>query len=378
MKYQRAFNSCILSLLIFWTLFSGNALILELFPLFLTSLFLILYILALYPMRFSARLNVNNVIVISFIFLMIMFYMISMNSLNYNDYYNYWPFLCSITLLSLYSFGNAVDVGRINPRIVGFTFFIIAMVLMVGASMNVIDGRGGFLFGPNVLYRIFACACILLLIGFSDYKYKKTFTVFVLLFYISGIWVTSSRGAVLLLPIIILACLHFIYGRIKSSVIIPAIVIFGMIFVGITYNLDEQYFGRLLSFDYTQNIRITPWLYLFENFKEVIDRREFSYEFFHLNFVVLPGFQYPHNLFLEFLYYYEWVGLVFIIVFFILFTLNINSYLRTSLNYNTGFFYISTIFFIASMLSGDLSDNFPVVALVLYAYLASLRKNKPN
>jgi hypothetical protein len=228
--------------------------------------------------------------------------------------YAFWPFNCLICLVFLFFFYEFKNSSFFNVTIFSVCFFIITSILMIGAFFIKVDGRGSFIFGPNVLYRIFACGGIVLLLIFANSKTKVKILIssFVVLYFLLGIYVTDSRGDLVTLPFLLLACIHFIRDRLQLTeiILIGGLV---LVFMSVVYMfLPEMLFSRFTNSTLEGSSRYTAWIYLIENFIEVVGRFEFSYLYFYNNLAVLPGFQYPHNIFLEFLYMYELIGLMFI------------------------------------------------------------------
>jgi hypothetical protein len=373
MSAMNVLNSYLISLMFFWVLFSGNALVFDFFPVYLGVIPLLVF--SCYTLKiYSIYISLNSFIV--FLLTVFPFFYISVYLLDHNMHYGFWPIYSLVTFIGVAVVHKAIDLNRVDAGLLSIVFFFITALLMLGAGLNIEDGRGMFVFGPNILYRIFACGGIMLLFWSRNFRYKKTLSIFVLMYFLLGMYITNSRGAFIVLPVILLACLHFTYNQLKVYLLLVLLFLVVAGGVCINFYIDNTNYGsRLLSFSYSDNIRFAPWLYLMDNFWVAITRFEFSYQFFYDNFVELPGFQYPHNIILEFLFYYELLGLCMIAFILMLFSYSFIMVFRMQFDFSVTLFYISLVIFGGAMLSGDLSDNFPALSLVLYLYFYYLKKN---
>lgn len=368
--------SSFVSLYFFWILFSGNAIIFDVLPVFLFNTFFIL--LASFFCK-NTGLFVDFRLVIFSIFLAIIFFCLNIWSEENRVVYYFWPLYMFISILSLMIIDKLSQKSFFDLRLFIVFFVLVSTFLMIGASQHKIDGRGAFIFGPNVLYRIFAISSLLfLLLGVKKSSFRKIIIIITSIsMFLVGVVVTSSRGSLILIPILLLASLHLYFDKVGCKVlgylglIFLLALLLIMFFVG-TVDFDS----RLLLFNLDDNIRYVPWVFLFEEPLQVIGRFDFSYIYFYSNFAVFPGFQYPHNILLEFFYYYELIGVFFIFFLFLMFFKSFASSLKLKFNFQVVVFYVATILLVGGMFSGDLTDNFSCIALMLY--LSSRKSIKNN
>ncbi len=285
--------------------------------------------------------------------------------LQYNDLYFSWCLLAIFAFIVL-GFLREIENRKVfNPKYFAVFFLLISLLLMTGAHFHKVDERGMFIFGPNILYRIFCCASVILLYGFSNHKRVKTIIAFAFIFFLLGIYVTASRGGVVLLPILFIASLHFYKGKVHliKMVLILAPLISLLIMYFTLYPLDID--SRLLSLSYEDNMRYQPWRGIFKDTSAILGDLRPSYSYFNKNFAA-PGFTYPHNIILEFIYFFGFFGFCFITLLIAIFISRSMKLLRQRFSFDVLVFYVGLIILMGSMFSGDLSDNAVAISLMFF------------
>ncbi len=269
-------------------------------------------------------------------------------------YYFYFQAICFVNTIPLiFQFLKKYHLKQI---IIVSIIFLLITVFGVMEFVLSSGGRGRFIFGPNMTYRVLAffyglLLCCLYINDGYKFKFSILFTGSTFVFLI-GMLLTGSRGAILVVTIYIVTILLFskksklfINGLIAISVFIAFIVIYN-------WDVFELIFRRSFYFNIennSENYRFLKWTMAlnFLNDDRVIfgltnDNNLLSY--------------YPHNIFLELLFYFGLFPLL-------IFTLGFACYIAKFKD----LFILNLIFlgtFVGSLLSGNLQYNYPVISIL--------------
>ena len=247
----------------------------------------------------------------------------------YNDIFLSWPLFFYFSYISL----KSLNLSKIN---LSFYFFIpllifISLSFMFGSYEG---GRLSFVFGPNMLYRVF-CVTLLFLVFLSKSKIKQIILYSSLALSIN---IIGSKGGLVIL------LLNLIRTKILLSFIVFLLFIVFFDYSNFRiFNFSNIETGHRLNF-----LLDTSWHNIFGN----------SYVGF-LSFYN-SSFQHPHNIILELFFYYgifsiPLVLLLLISFFRVMFLNYINKYLIFALPF--------FVFFLGAMFSGDITDNYVVLSL---------------
>ena len=198
---------------------------------------------------------------------------------------------------------------------------------------------------------------------------KIFFVLFIVTLCFVGVSLTGSRGGLPIIGVVIFAYYHSYnkYISIRKVFLMFFLLMFFLVifFIG---DFDFISNSRFSNFDYESNkslaLRVAPWLDFYTNFSDWI----LSFGQDYNNFLIKFGdeqFPYPHNIFLELIYFNGIFG-------FVLSLLIVYSYLN-ALKYTlfnkftifSFFFYMTSVVLIGGMFSGDLQDNFSFISLLI-------------
>lgn len=358
------------SFVLICTFFVGNFMLAPCVPAF----FLVYFALMMLRLVFDMPLTVSEIYAMIFSFLL-GFSFIFKASYDVDSYY-FW-FVSAVFFILTFDVFNEIN----QHKIFIYFSFLLLFILSFFALPSIKSGdiRFSFIFGPNVLYRIFGVFFLIILqykINCRLYKSNKyIFLVFVsFLLMALGVFATGSRGGTI---VFILCFLCFIYrmglmfGITKVLILIltPAIS-----FVVLKIDLLIELLGRLLYFDSnnaSEEYRLSKWDLIDTIFSSSND----SIVFFGLGRGNHIMESYPHNIILEIISYYGLSG-VLITSIFLLFS--ILSFAK-NVSYRRFFWVLMPIFF-GSLVSGDLFDNVVVFGFLLIGVKVFLddRKFKLN
>tara|TARA_B100000886_G_scaffold337335_1_gene297837 strand:- start:4286 stop:5377 length:1092 start_codon:yes stop_codon:yes gene_type:complete len=345
--------------ILFLIAFSGNAIFfgLDLFFLSLIPLVILIANKNKYPIPIKL---IFLSLLISLLCAILIVYSYQLN-VTYTTYYT-WPlkvFALSI-FLPFFINSNVYNKSALEIIIYSLIFFVLT-VLIFGSY---VDGRYTFLFGPNMLYRIVNIFLFLgILVSFSTKK--KLLTIFLSALCLYLIVIIGSRGGLVLFTVFLLLML-FKYKK-YFIILFSSIVI-----VCLIYFLNEEF--RILNFiNLIENARFLSWQAILDDGLEVKFRDYQSFEKY-----TIYGFPYPHNIFLELIYFFGYVGLMLCLIisvsfigscYFFVKLKEVSSLLVCSI------FYIGI--FIGSLFSGDITDNYYLIGVspILIYYFLFNREN---
>ena len=352
--------------MIFAISFVGNALFLSI-PLLL---FLLLFCSVLL-FKQSNAINLNNINTFLLI-LFCLFFFFSKNIFEirvYDPYYFLWPVYALIFII----FCSKHDIFS-NFNIPFLLVFLISIFFLWGASSFQDEtGRAYFIFGANVLYRLFLFLSFLVLLNTNNFLLK----LFFLLIGFFGVYLTGSRMGLLLA--VILYSIYFFtpYNNGKFSekklvrilILIPsllALVLLNLNQLSALYELSigsEGMISRLLTLSGGSiSIRLY-FLTTFLNYFSLFGSSVSIFEFFYFK----SYFPYPHNIIAELVFYYGFFGVLIslIIIFEFLKTFK-NFVLRKKMSIIEIAF---LVIFPSTLASGDIVDGMLVIFYSLSNFL---------
>ena len=250
------------------------------------------------------------------------------------------------------------------------------LIFIIGGYFG-FDDRSGFIFGPNVLYRVFVFFFLyIVFMTISLYGNSRLwFLILIPLGFISVI-LTQSRAAI---PVFIIS-LFIIFnlkGQLNKKIFYSLLIfVLGTFFWLINQPVISDI--RILQFDFESNnsllLRVSGYLFFIENFFELIFSAGIDYSNFYNN-VGDEGYAYPHNLILELIIYYGFVGVVIAFIVSKKFIFMCFNEYSGSLK-NRFFLSLSALGFLALQFSGSLADNYGFLALLLATPIFYSKKHK--
>lgn len=368
-------------IIIFWVVFSGDAGFydVQIFP-FLT--FFMLIIIAFLKIEIPKQ---SLFVHVYFFSLVICFF--SSFLADYSYFYNFWVVKTFIGYLALLFCMSIIENNKEEIIFCKNIFILSVLVLLIFVFGMFINGndRGSFIFGPNILYRVFGVLSILSLIYlfFIKSKINRFFILItlscVLLF---GILLTGSRGGIPIFLIVIFAFYHAFVEKIKFTKMSIIFILVSLISIYLFYTISENInlsSTRFTNFDFEGNkslaTRMSAWFDFFQNPIDWIISNGRTYNEFMLLFGnVENGYSYPHNLFLELIFFNGIYGffltliMIFTIIYYFFIVISSEFSLRSIV------FYISVIVFVGGMFSGNLQDNFSIISLFMLLHMVRNEK----
>jgi hypothetical protein len=355
------------SLLVVLCIFIGNAQLLDI------DIVLFLLLPMLWIITF-ANSNFIRMTVYGFIFLISLWAMlalVTLQGINANIPYlkNYWLWPIKAAILAfIIATDDQPKWGQTN------TWILILFALCLIFVGRFEQGRLYSIFGPNMLYRLFGIILILSLmqkkiIREGTYKFTR---IVAFLLGIIGIMLTGSTGGIIL---VLVAFIYYSYVFHAKIFLLLTIVISLFAYMG-----TSSLYLASFDIDITAISRVIYKIGTFassERFVGLFDvfSRPFSFwgsTYPSFSNIWTDSYPYPHNIVAELYAFYGALGIVIIsmisIMFFKLYDkkLSSNVYVLTFI-----------IIFFGSLLSGDLSDNYGVVAVcmgyLLHIYTAAGR-----
>ena len=368
------YNVILINLLVLISLV-GNALLLD-WDLFSLILFFVIFFISISTGSINIRTTYTNSVLTVFLslVLVLIFYKSFYLKIPYFEYYFLWPIktLLLVFLLYLISSKRAEGFTKVSGSNSFFMFIsmtVFSFLLLVLFLGHKVDGRLSFVFGPNMLYRFVAVLFFLFFISFLVVK-KRLFMkvpVFMILtaIVIFVLYEIGSRGGVIVVGLILALLLTIKLGRGRM------LLLGGLTFVGcFLFNCgDVGSLGRIAEFknleDSARGIFIKEFLTHI-----VFSLNVWGEDWNYFYPYVLTGFMYPHNLFIELVLFYGILGWI------MLFTILLSLYRgvrilkvgihQRVLSLDSVYVLVFLTLLISSMFSGDLSDNFGVLAFAIY------------
>ncbi|MBU1390957.1 MAG: O-antigen ligase family protein [Gammaproteobacteria bacterium] len=308
-------------------------------------------------------------------FIILTLCLISSATSEYGGYYFLWVIK---TIFSYFVIQISFDLVNKNISSTGFIrnlslFSLIFLSVFVFGTFLSSGDRGAFVFGPNILYRVFAVLAVFSSLNylFINNKVKGVgYLFFILSIMILGIFFTGSRGGIPVLLVVIICFIHMYLRTVRAAYLIVLIGVMTILPLMLLAFFGDKFSfsGRFANFDYEGNqslaLRLNPWFDFYNNFYDWVLTSGRTYPEFMAKF---GGelFPYPHNLFLELIFFNGFFG-------FILTLLLVFTYLTTFVRIvsqpfglKTVLFYLGTIIFIGCMFSGNLQDNFVLISIFM-------------
>ena len=271
----------------------------------------------------------------------------------FDDYY-LWP-LKTIICISLLTTENNFKWTTTD------TLLLTGICLFLVATGHIEDGRLSSFFGPNMLYRILG-----FLYAFSIFQYieltgrKKIITGLISIFALVSSLATGSTGAFITVTLLSFAALYrFSIKAFILTITASIFLIFSIEIMDTNFNLYINDFPTFLSriFFKLQTETISDRsIGLHKIFS--LQPNLLGYNHDDLNSIWTDGYQYPHNIYAELYVFYGYTGIIATTI--LTYTLIRSIPFIVSGN---AFELVFLVMFIGSTLSGDLSDNFGLIAL---------------
>ncbi len=246
--------------------------------------------------------------------------------------------------------------------IVGFFLFMLPFIFTVWGG-NRWTSQEVLLFGPNIMYRIYAFSFFLMIVNLVIHE-EKRFNIALLFVYIAslvGLISTGSRGATVLILVETLVVLYYFRRSRMLQLASFALVSLSVYFIVINWELLSDVLGRLVYFDLT-NASEKSRLLMIYNFFAFIETESSSNLLFGVgnDSIYYPNW-YPHNIIIESIVYH---GFIYSLLLFLVIVYAIRlSITDRRLLYIVGLF---SPMILGSMLSGSYLENFSILSLALY------------
>lgn len=273
----------------------------------------------------------------------------------YFEAYSLWPFKALI-LTCFLAFGPPLRWPMGNMlALVGICLILVA----VGSFEN---GRLISVFGPNMLYRIFGFLLFFsAMLYFEKRNRGRLLLIFFAIFGLFAALMTGSSGALLVIAVVGIATLlriSRVFGVLITAgatyLVVSSGVLSGTLSTGAH---TPAFFSRLLYKVATlqANDRIIGWTEIINSPFVLI-----GHSYTDFNNLWRLGYQYPHNLFVELYGFYGLIGIILIVLVVAAIFASVKKMFHGDIASLT-----FIVLFLGSMLSGDLSDNYGVIALVV-------------
>ena len=292
--------------------------------------------------------------------------------------YNYW-IIYSILFVNVVPLVDIIL--RCRRSMAKFGMCLIFFVCSGVGLILFTEGNVNFVFGPNILYRIFGVVCCFFLL--KDYvAIKNELKIFPLKSFIIvnilsfSIFSTGSRGGTIVVFFVISLFLLLNMKWRNMFLVFPLLFCF-FSWIYLNWTVVQSFLGRSVYFDLgnaSESVRID----LFYNMISFLNRSSFVELLFgvgHPNrFYPIEGL-YPHNLLIEIFVYHG----IYLFIFFLLFSFIFFYYATVSFYFRVMFILFLPIF-IGSLLSGQLVDHSYLVTLPIvmtcYGFFLPNIKNK--
>lgn len=355
-KYQLVLAP-VFFLIIFVIIFVGNAAVMGI-PLSIFAM-VIAYI------YIYSRATIKNPIAIDWrqsFLIMMMLICVAYDVINLRSYDKLF-FLWGICAISIgIIIPNIRSMTVVESKFISFALLSFVSIFMIGSLLfSDENGRANFVFGPNVLYRVFG---FFLLLSILSKSLGPVLKFIVAMFAAYGIILTQSRGGLIILAI---ASITILINSQKKFA--------GWFFLGIFWILLMALFSDVAvpsmslsdsRLSITDGMSLNVRLDFMTALPSEITMFGNSYSSFYLNYYY-PEFRYPHNVVGELVYFYGTIGIVLSVLLVKKFIgLSISLLRRQSLD---AFDIAFIIIFVGAQFSGDLFDN-----MYLFVYLLGAKK----
>jgi hypothetical protein len=308
-----------------------------------------------------------------FIFL---FYAIKVN-VSYSVFYPLWVINFFLGYFYIRIFNSRINRYPNTLLIAQFRICLALLVLfLVGINTYSMlgyseEGRALFIFGPNMLYRVIGflsgiCA------GYLFYNDRRPEGLLVAVLSLALLAQTGSRGAILLVPMLLLLWTHAInkelsFSRISTTVFV---VIVSLVLIGTQIDLFAYRFLNFSLFSVDESAtyvdvysRWKPYIYLLRE-SDRFSLIGIEYQPW-LDLFYSDGYIYPHSLVLELIMFYGTFGVV-MCLYAIFKVIKIMKVLVSGLFTPAHLLYYSVITSgIGVLFSGDMGDNGALLGMLI-------------
>ena len=241
---------------------------------------------------------------------------------------------------------------RNSRMLTGGLLFITCLV--IASTTSIQDGRAYGVFGPNMLYRFFCMSLALSLFYLAQFKTNSLIGIIAASISFFLIVLAGSVGGLLIALILYLLIFRISVKWISILIILSVAIIFGGGFE------DVSVFQRLLfkfrAGFFENNIRFSGVSDIIESGFSITGR---SYSAF--SSVWSEGYFYPHNIFVELIYFFGLPGLI--LCGFMAYGLILSCRAVYTRKGVVPLDFLTIVLILASSLSGDLSDNYAAVSV---------------
>jgi len=255
-------------------------------------------------------------------------------------YYSIWPINCFFLGIFFAEFLKKIDSIDVRP------FLVLPLFIILGLLVTGLENRASFIFGPNILYRIFLL-CGAILIFYSKTSFYRFLGLMIMVFGAA----TGSRGYIAGLIVVILFSI-FIFSNDKKSNSINKLVFLLISVPVLALIFSDVVNERIFFFDANSLAslnRLNTFEFVFSNWETLfnftgLDSFELSKYFGYGDRIA-----YPHNFMLEAYLYYGFIGIVLTLLILLMAFFSAKDLKQTCL---------FILIFTFCSLSGDFGDNF--------------------
>jgi len=290
----------------------------------------------------------------------------------------YYAFLQTILYINAFPILLRFMNNNKTIHLVTVFFIILTTVVFFNSGGSRLGSNSVFIFGPNIMYRIYGVLFFIFYYVIVDNKLevnKQLLFVFILSFIC--LISTGSRGGTIVFLMEFIAVAYYF----RKETLLRLFILFStaiLVYVFIQYwELISSVLGRAVYFDATADSENTR-LSMLDDFFHFIDYESLQPMLFGLgNNNHYYSELYPHNIIIEFIVYH---GLLFFWFISLCLLYMINK-MRTNKDIRSLAFVYSPIAF-GAMVSGYYLDNFTIISLIFYSFLGlvgtSSLNNHPN
>ncbi|HHI5411137.1 TPA: O-antigen ligase family protein [Vibrio metoecus] len=371
---DRLLYSILFSVALFFLYFSGDGVFIGSIPIIVVLYATVGFLL--FFTRLEYAIYRGNILPLS---LLICPILVASIWIDYKPDYFFWVINSIIGYIFLVQFQAFYESERLNQKLMATLFLAFFIIFFIGIHFlsTAADGRAKFIFGPNVLYRVQAITSLslLLLFDFRNKLLKLSLVFIVSALYLACLIGIGSRGGVVVFLIMAIVFAHYYYGHLSIKNTFKKLVFaFSFIAVFVHFSPDSikeihPAIDRLTSFDIEDSeslkLRFSPMQDLFSDAILMEYPLGMMYEDF---FTVYgqEGFKYPHNFVLELVFFFGFIGLVLSVFIIYRFSVAFFTVPKRKFDFTAYIAYSGMIILLASMFSGDLNDNFPILSIALF------------
>lgn len=281
------------------------------------------------------------------------------------EYYNYY--MQAIGFVNVIGFMFEFFDKYSKKEIIYFSFLFLLGFSIGTALFNILNGgRGRFVFGPNVTYRVISVFFGFILACNYD-KLQRTLALNKVLIlscfiFFFGMFFTGSRGALVVVIAYFILIMYLTYKQPKIFLFFLVVCSLFIFFIVYNWDLFEVFFNRILYFNLDNNsegFRLSKW----EQVHTFYNSDGFYFGLTEENNIIS---YYPHNIFLEVLFYFGFFAALVFIISFVFYCLSFNIMILVNM--------IMIGIVIGSMVSGNLQYNYMVLSSLSYSTVLFLNR----